>query len=795
MAFRKASSIGSSSLILALTVWAISCGGGSSGGSGGSKAAPLITATGQVVLPKGFTLPLNRLAVASFFSQTPVAANGSFTTSVNATGPSLVQLVDTTTNKIVLLGYVDAGASGSTFAGGMGQISASTSATALLYFGLEGFMMPSVNMTAFRSAIISSTQNTTVANVIATRVAADPTAITDGDAQIEAAVNVVQNTGPAVGASLRLAFARPQTISVTHVSVTRTVGASGDQILVQPSDQQSGVAVLNNNEASGIPGNGIIYTNAFRRRAVAYVYEVANVDANGNKTVLPTPKEVVTAFPVQPANSLNGVVGTLGQALAGNFAFLGVASGPTNLTVEPGEAQTDYDVIIVGPSSTDVADVSSPFLVSGGAQGEEDALITEWSDEKLKLTTQVLLLDVCIPLFTNFALGDSEIKDVLGERQSTLAADLGGIVNGIPDTVTALKAGKLSTAFSTMMTNIADSTELKQKVIGVIVTDLRLTAGPLSAKATAALGRLFQANCIIDKIDTALAAIDVVKVIHDCIASLPAESWTANVIPPKFTLTPATSTIDADGPSEAISVTTSSNVDLSQFLFAWSCTDVQGELTSTTNQTLKSGPIAESTVEYVGNTSVMKVGQSDTVTVQVFAPTDLTTPIAKATAKVTDGINLVCGLLPPPESFNEGAPPGSITTDKQLYHAGQIMTATFTIPLAGAVPNSIWQVSLQSVGTDHTSPANVISVDGAPPQAGALTDTFNSVTVSGNTGLGAAHAQTHVIKFQILTPTDISGNPAGYCATAASGPELFGTIIPTDGDGGSQTITFVDLSP
>src|SRR5579871_2611200 len=267
------------------------CGGGSGGGSGGG-AASVITAQGRVQMPAGSKLAVTSLQVLSADGTTPVAANAGFTTPVRSTEPATLFLTDSAGN-LIMIGY-------SSVNGGPGEISARTTAQALLFYATGAQTLPPDQYAQALSMIAASSAATQLTNTVAARIAADPTALSDGDSALVTAVTSAAATLSPPGSRAALQAAPTGTggmVAHTRVAVVSTGRADAGQLLIQPSGLQSGVEIIQNPN-----GTGIVASNNFRRHCQFFVYKTGTRNQNG----------VVTKFtlvqPVGGAHDLPSVV-------------------------------------------------------------------------------------------------------------------------------------------------------------------------------------------------------------------------------------------------------------------------------------------------------------------------------------------------------------------------------------------------------------------------------------------------------------------------------------------------------
>jgi hypothetical protein len=591
--------------VLAAAALLAGCGG--NGGRSSSSTA----ASGAVVLPAGFQLQMSQLAVSTESGQIAVSAKGTFSVPVSSTGPRLVQLVDTVNNKIVLLGYVDSASSGSAYAGGHGQISAATTATALLFMGLDGPELPTGSWDDFQTSIAGSTQVAQVASVVSTSVIANPTAISDGDTAIENAVNAVQNSAVS-GASI--VARRSPSIAVNRVVVFQpgTRGGSTDTLVnVTPGTPESGMIVEPNPA-----GNGIVFVNNYRRRAVAYVYEVAKGQTVSTTQPLSAPIEFASGEAIEPEEALDGAVVSVVNGLQGKFAFLPVTTGPINLTSDQGAPVTVYDVVVVGPGSTNnMGSIAQAVWPAG--QSEQAALVAEWTKSLPLTTAKSVAEDIVLPLFFHMLLSHQQAE--VFRTNEALDAGTEQLMESLADVSNAVEAGNLKLASTNFINDILKSTGTQEAFVNLIETNIVNSGGISAENLEKTLERLESAATVLEIINTSFVAVDLSRLFADAIASNIAETWTATVLPAKVALSPSQGIVNATNNISTFTASVQGATDLSQYEFRWSTSGTMGSLEEPNGSVaMPAGLTSFSSAAYLANLKELKSGETDTVTVTVY---------------------------------------------------------------------------------------------------------------------------------------------------------------------------------
>ena len=636
-------------LVTAVVLAGSGCGGGGSGGGGTGDSQPItpLQAAGRVILPPGFQgLPAN-LTVHTGLDKQPVAANGTFRVAVLGPGQGLATVTDAS-GKIVLMGYVDGAASGSPQAGGNGEISAQQTALSMLFYGTGAYTLPANLWQQARTLIVQSPQLAQVATVVAARVAADPTAVSDGDTALVSAVKqasaVLIGTGRLAGlpskgtaTSIRVAGAPVATQSqLSKFNITRVAGGrdtSSTLLLTQPFGVHSGIEALNDPKSGGI-----IFVNHLRRRAAAFIYETARqapgenekleqikpkqvtftqstvLSALGTAFGLNPPNTPSPALEVQPANALHGFLGSLTDVGTGMGAFTPVSTGPINLPQDGASVKTVYTVIIVGPAFQykNSLDGFAP------AQDADFAPFTaQWRSALTALTWEELILDIVVPVVSSIPLSDAaNIKGV----NANVILEIANTLSNIPDINASLANGDLKGAFSQIIQTLADNGTVRDAIVKAIYSQFTQSV-TLEGGLLAAEEDLKGVLSSLAWIDLTLQVVDSSAVLIHSSTQNPVELWTATVVAKTVRLTPATATVYFNAPTVNLAATPGLHGDLNApLVYHWSMTGTAGgglEDNAHLSGHDKDFDSVDSLVTYALGPSA-RSGQTDTVTVEVF---------------------------------------------------------------------------------------------------------------------------------------------------------------------------------
>jgi hypothetical protein len=267
-------------------------GGGDDGGDGGPAPVPLTETRAAVQTPAGFALPAGELAAETVWSGGAPAPDGTFAARVADPGvPTLAWLRHAPSGRPVLFGFVGTGQPG---VGPLGT------AAVLLGLSLGVTGLPAAQRRPAVEQIAAHPAAASLADAVARRVAANPFALAEDDAEIAAALKAAFDaltTPPPTRARK----------SVTGVA-TR---AEGDDLppllLVQPSEDRSNARVVQTDGA----GPAIRAFNLGRRPCAAYTYRTGQESESGAQS--PTSQ---AAAPVGAPLDLPAVTSLLGRRSA-----------------------------------------------------------------------------------------------------------------------------------------------------------------------------------------------------------------------------------------------------------------------------------------------------------------------------------------------------------------------------------------------------------------------------------------------------------------------------------------------
>jgi hypothetical protein len=620
------------------------------------------------VLPSGSTVNPTQLTVLSMVDQAVPAANGQLSLSASDNGSQIAVVLSPGGNPM-LLGWIDSNHP---------NISASTTAEVLVYFGLAGYLIDApADRETLIAAIPSAPGFSGLTSAIGAAVAADPDTFAASNASVAAALTAV--VGPLLsGAST------PASQSVTGKTMSTTA------LLRQPVKPQS--VLVQGGSQSGLevqpddPLSAHVVNNT-RRRAWAFVSSVSYT-IDGTTTSYAND---VTNFEVPPEVGLNnGFAGTISDLV--NYAYgnttaayapVSAPDPPFAMTPYPSATATTYQVTIVGPGN--------------GATAALSSLPTNQATQLASTAVKGYLVDAFLPFLVNAVAGvnSAQSANLTGTNQdfysglaTNLSVDFANLLANSPSLYAKIVGGDQIGALNDFLNSAFTSNTYQQLIEAfVIVLPQSLAAagstGVVAQSTQGVLTALSSFNRILAAAGVGLQVFDSVVYENSITNANAVENWTLIVAPQPVTISPLTQTVSAGG-SVTLTATLPGVSDLTPYSFLWTTTGLAGTLTGVNaSQTgVLSYCTSSSSTTYQANTSPnFPIGQSslqDTVSVQVFQATGANacstgTPIAQ-TNGTTSSL---------PATVTVGETNGCFDQIASIMQAGSTYSLTQTGTLGG----------------------------------------------------------------------------------------------------------------
>ena len=268
--------------------------------------------------------------------------------------------------------------------------------------------------------------------------------------------------------------------------------------------------------------------NNYRRRALAWVDLVEGVDDAG-ATV--TYDQQVAELDVSPTTAFTSVIGTLIDAVYGNYMWAPVASDPIPTPVMPsGGRETTYRVTVLG---------------LGSSWGDYESLSAERQDRFTMLALRSIFADFVTPIIVNLAIpaqatriddflewygGSAVLGDLIGAVASTAPGIAEKALDGDFD---GAVHDAINWVFTTGTVNNVAMQNWSQAILdhyGVSAANQFATAG----------NTVLRYLTIVNAVGTVL---DSARQVRDIAASHVADEWDVVVTEARLTLTPNSLTI------------------------------------------------------------------------------------------------------------------------------------------------------------------------------------------------------------------------------------------------------------
>ncbi|MBB6052645.1 hypothetical protein [Armatimonas rosea] len=517
-------------LKLALALPLAGCGGGwqpgfgpiKGGGSGGDNSVPTRSVAGRVVFPTGTPVTLSALKVETALGAVAIDGNGScqIPTSQTATSPTLAWVRNNTA--VLYLGFVDDGDA---------TIDATSTAVALLYLSLGGFQAEEVSKSLLLSGLRKHAATATLAQVVAARVTAVPTALAEGDAALGAALKTAHNALVAELSATGRATATP--------APSRSRATTTASLLLEPAIAQSNLRV----DQATAPQT-FIATNQARRYCQVMTYEINRENKSGQRTN-PSKARLVSSVWL-PSTPALGFKDTATGFFSRKTAFTPVATDPITLSMNDGDAKTFFEVVVLGSSSL----VGDPPVYSEPRYASE---VGVWREIRADLNLSSWVADVLLGLLLElWGLRDFVAqKGAIREAVQKFRKDYATIETRL---FIAADAGDLSGALTEVLRLLATNPAFVEYMVSLSITLSPNLKSYLFAdtvkNSTALLAKSLMT--VLNVAGLVLGAGDLGAVIVDLASSEPVERWSATLVTSDVTLSPALATI-APGDSLALS--------------------------------------------------------------------------------------------------------------------------------------------------------------------------------------------------------------------------------------------------
>jgi hypothetical protein len=548
-------------------------------------------ASAIVTLPSSVNLSLQSLRGVSGADDQPVGADGGFDTMTYSVRPSLVSVVDANDN-VVLFGFINASIDE--------EISVKTTATALIFLGMGGWMLPPSELSFILFDISELDICNELADVIAQEMRRDPLVITNGSEAIDtslAAALEAMVSGEAFGSP----FAKGLP------SRTRIIAPGDPFLIVDPLTPQSGISLILDSSSPQLT-----LRNHYRRPAVLYRVQTGYDNASGEHVELPVVEPVGDPIELSGGNTLTITSISLSSLFSPNISSVweSTETGPIEIPAREGATRTYYELVVLGPSF----DGADSALLNPSRYA---AIRSEWQELLVELRINTFILKFMMPLAEPLGVGvGSAIKF---DDQPPVARTMRQLIEPILDGAGVSLNSKdgYFEAFNVVLERWASNRAFRDDLTAVLMAAYgeEINQNLNAANISAHMGRLARAVTVRTAILGMFNNDSVGQLLSNLESSDDVAIWSAETGAVKITPSPGRVTenfpfVDltasvAGSPAEPLTYEWTSSAGIAEFFTALD--DSASVLTT-----------EESTVTYsTSPAAVVQGGDIDTVTVRV----------------------------------------------------------------------------------------------------------------------------------------------------------------------------------
>ncbi|MCP4546359.1 MAG: hypothetical protein GY835_07830 [bacterium] len=527
-------------MIMAIVLLAVclpGCGGGSSPTGTDQGDDDEVPVDGNVTLPVGMVFDSGSVALTLGGDPLTLGADGAYSATLRDGSRQLAILAGTSGDPMLM----------SWLHGDHTNIDVRSTAAALVYFGLGVWALPPAAADPICALLADPTLDLSLLeSAISAQLIANPTGFT------------VENTV--------IKTALIQTLSVFY---DKRDGAEADDrgLLIEPADEQSGIACLNQ---GGI--NKFSLRNSYRRRAIAFIKKISWFDDGGTEHFLPTSPP--QKFEIPPVAGFAGVIGTIGSAVTGGIAYTPVTMPAVQLENHPGANYTKYWVITGGLGIVDPA--MSIYL------NDDEQHDVNW------VCLKGIVWDLFIPLLMNVLATVNELGHLdamLGAEDEVGAALLEVMTymyTNIPQIYQYAADGHYELALTECYNGISVTGGFRTIVYDLLRTCLE-NLGVAAGDIAPALDKATRFLAIVGWIDIVGNYLDSCVVFAHIAASSSVDEWDVRVTDPAITLNTSQSSIHVCDRVDSLTVnivddTGTGLPDGTAYVYRWSCGGVAGTL-------------------------------------------------------------------------------------------------------------------------------------------------------------------------------------------------------------------------
>lgn len=473
--------------------------------------------TGFVNLPAEREEALDTLVVATATADWPVDAVGEYMATVISDAPSLVVVLDGADDPL-LTGFVVPDGNG-----GNATLDATSTALALLYFALGGFLLPQEDRAGLLAELAGVLELAALVDTVEASLA-------NGEHPL------MVETGPVIDV---LILARETLIARLQAEGEGALegegagssrrGPKGDttltNILIQPSGAvlQSGLQVLQAEEG------GVLVQNNFRRRSYYYAYQTSYQTSDGSTVELDPPVRIGEPQKVTTTAALGEFTAYL-SGFQDSAPWAPFQVGPFALPKfnAPSVTRTDYELILVG------ANLNPSSLPSDYADPRYAGELDDWQNDYEYVQAQTFFFDFFLSIVMLAATGASsgynikKASEAVEELKGKFDPEFARIGLALPLDTPAEYRAAAKEALILMRDNdlLRESTLVTLRSLWATSTSNRAQLERL----TTTLRNGARMSAIVVAVETTITALDLGTVIRDLLNSDSVDVWDATVI-------------------------------------------------------------------------------------------------------------------------------------------------------------------------------------------------------------------------------------------------------------------------
>jgi hypothetical protein len=492
-------------LLLALLLLTMAgCGGG------GDDITPpppdnRIDLAGTITLPAGCPANPDLLSVIDASAVADVAADGAFTIAGYA-GDRLLGIARGPGDAPLLMGWL---------AEGRTELSARTTAEVLAWFGVGAWLLPPAVGDTVRLRLQGLTAELApLEAALEAEIVAHPRGFDAANPALQSALDAT------VGALLNTGRWRGGLASAAGAGALPDKG-----LLIQPGEERSGIAVLNQ---GGV--NRVTFKNSWRRRAVIFLKQIRWIDDVGGEHPITAAPDSVQE--IAPVGGFAGVFGTIASAVTGDIAYTPVKTDPHDLALVPGSRYTDYEVVVGGPGGGDDQ--------TGGALTPARLQTTQYTALK------AMAWDLFLPLVLNVLATRDALDESIEMGDTVLWEEAVGWINWIGNNLAPVLTyayhGQVEPALRELWIAVSGTGDFQELTL-TLIRNIAERAGMAAGEAGGAMDAAREYLAVVGWIDIVGNYLDSAAVVSQMAAADFADRWEIRVTKPAVHLTASQNTL------------------------------------------------------------------------------------------------------------------------------------------------------------------------------------------------------------------------------------------------------------